>query len=71
MLSLIKVAEEVNQLDVIFGKLAKQYGDEVEHQTSLIGSLIEPVMIIFLGLLVAVILIAMYLPLFQLSSSVG
>jgi len=70
MLSLIKVAEEVNQLDVIFGKLAKQYGDEVEHQTSLLGSLIEPIMIIFLGLLVSVILIAMYLPLFQLSSSV-
>ena len=69
MLSLIKVAEEVNQLDAIFGKLAKQYTDEVEHQTGLIGSLIEPVMIIFLGLLVAVILIAMYLPLFQLSSS--
>lgn len=70
MLSLIKVAEEVNQLDVIFGKLAKQYGDEVEHQTGLIGSLIEPVMIIFLGLLVSVILVAMYLPLFQLSTSV-
>ena len=69
--ALIKVAEEVNQMDLVFGKLAKQYTEEVEHQTSLIGSLIEPVMIIFLGLLVAIILVAMYLPLFQLSTSFG
>jgi len=71
MIALIKVAEEVNQMDIMFSKLAKQYSDEVEHQTSLLGSLIEPIMIIFLGLLVAVILVSMYLPLFQMSSTVG
>jgi type IV pilus assembly protein PilC len=71
MISLVKVAEEVNQLDTIFNQLAEQYSNEVEHQTSLIGSLIEPFMIIFLGLMVAVILISMYLPLFQLSTSFG
>ena len=71
MISLIKVAEEVNQLDTMFARLAKQYSDEVEHQTSILGSLIEPIMIIFLGVLVAVILIAMYLPMFQMSSTVG
>ncbi len=71
MISLIKVAEEVNQLDLMFEKLAKQYSDEVEHQTSILGSLIEPIMIIFLGLLVAIILVAMYLPLFQMSNTVG
>lgn len=71
MISLVKVAEEVNQLDTIFNQLAEQYSNEVEHQTGLIGSLIEPFMIIFLGLMVAVILVSMYLPLFQLSSSFG
>jgi type IV pilus assembly protein PilC len=71
MISLIKVAEEVNQLDTMFSRLSKQYSDEVEHQTSILGSLIEPIMIIFLGVLVAVILVAMYLPLFQMSSKVG
>lgn len=71
MISLIRVAEEVNQLDVIFAKLAKQYSDDVEHQTSILGSLIEPIMIIFLGLLVAIILVAMYLPLFQMGSTVN
>ncbi len=71
MISLIKVAEEVNQLDTMFGKLAKQYSDEVEHQTSILGSLIEPLMIILLGFIVGAILVAMYLPLFQMSSAVG
>lgn len=71
MISLLMVAEEVNQLDAMFGTLAKQYSDEVEHQTGLLGSLIEPVMILFLGALVAVILVAMYLPMFQMSSTVG
>ncbi len=70
MLSLIKVAEEVNQMDLIFEKLAKQYSDDVDHETSMIGSVIEPIMILFLGVFVAVILIAIYLPLFQLSTSV-
>ncbi|MFI5219200.1 MAG: type II secretion system F family protein [Bacteroidia bacterium] len=71
MISLIKVAEEVNKLEMIFEKLSKQFTDEVEHQTSLISSLLEPLIIIFLGVLVAVILVAMYLPLFKLSTSVG
>ncbi len=68
MISLVKVGEEVNQLGDFFGKIARQYSDEIEHQSGLISSVIEPVMIIFLGLLVGVILVAMYLPLFQLSS---
>lgn len=69
MVSLIRVAEEVNQLDLMFDKLSKQYTDEIEHETSVLGSIIEPLMIVFLGLMVAVILIAMYLPMFKLSSA--
>ncbi|MDF2456908.1 MAG: type secretory pathway, component PulF [Cytophagaceae bacterium] len=69
MISLVKVGEEVNQLESFFGKIAKQYTEDVEHQTGLISSMLEPVMIIFLGVIVGVILIAMYLPLFQLSTT--
>ena len=69
LVSLIKVGEEVNQLELFFGKIGKQYSQDVEHQTTLISSMIEPFMIIFLGLIVGVILIAMYLPLFQLSTT--
>jgi type IV pilus assembly protein PilC len=69
MLSLVKVGEEVNQLDVFFEKIGSQYTEEVEHQTALIGSLLEPLMIVFLGFIVGFILVAMYLPLFQLSTT--
>lgn len=71
MISLLKVGEDINQLDVFFEKLANQYSDEVEYKTTLLGNIIEPVLIIFLGLIVGIILISMYLPLFQLSSNFG
>lgn len=69
MISLIRVAEEVNQVDVMFSKLSQQLSDEIEHETSLLGSVIEPFMILFLGVLVSVILVAMYLPMFRLGSA--
>ncbi len=71
MLALIKVGEEVNHLPKFFRKLEKQYSDEVEYQTSNLNTIIEPVLIIFLGLIVGVILIAMYLPLFSMGGSMG
>jgi type IV pilus assembly protein PilC len=69
-ISLIKVGEETNQLDKMFGRIAEQYNEEVEHRISIISSVLEPAMIIFLGLIVGFILIAMYLPLFQLSATI-
>jgi len=69
MSSLIKVGEEVNKLEEMFSRVAQQYSEEVEHQSEILGSLIEPFMIIFLGLVVGTIIIAMYLPMFKLSSS--
>ncbi|WP_026898450.1 type II secretion system F family protein [Daejeonella oryzae] len=69
MAMLIKVGEETNQLDYFFGKLSEQYIEEVEYKTSTISSLMEPLIIIFLGIIVGLILIAMYLPLFKMSNS--
>lgn len=69
MISMIKVGEEVNQLELFFGRLAEQYNNEVEYQTSLLSKLVEPLIIIILGLVVGIILIAMYLPLFKLGQS--
>ncbi len=71
LISLIKVAEETNKNDTIFEKLERQFSDEVDHQNAILGKLIEPVFIIFLGLMVGFILVSMYLPMFQLSTSVG
>lgn len=68
-LALIKVGEESSKLDLMFERLANQYNAEVDQQTAVIGNLIEPILIIVLGVMVAVILIAMYLPLFQMSTN--
>jgi len=70
-LALIRVGEEAGQLGPMFGRLAEQYNEEIEQRTAIIGSLLEPILIVALGLMVAVILVAMYLPLFQLSTSIG
>jgi len=69
MIQLIKVGEETNQLDYFFAKISDQYIEEVEYKTSTLSSMMEPLIIIFLGLIVGVILISMYLPLFQMSNS--
>jgi len=68
-IQMIRIAEEVNRLEYFFEQLAEQYTEEVEYQTNAISGLLEPLIIIFLGLVVGLILIAMYLPMFQMSSS--
>jgi len=69
MIQLVKVGEETNQLDYFFERISEQYIEEVEYKTSTLSNAMEPLIIIFLGLIVGVILIAMYLPLFQMSNS--
>ncbi|MEM7104361.1 MAG: type II secretion system F family protein [Bacteroidota bacterium] len=71
MLALIKVGEESSALDSMFGQLAEQFSSEVEQKTKTIGSLLEPVLIVFLGVFISIVLIAMYMPLFQLGSGFG
>ena len=69
MIQLVKVGEETNQLDYFFGKISEQYIEEVEYKTSTISSMMEPLIIIFLGLIVGIILISMYLPMLNMSNS--
>jgi len=71
MLALIKVGEEVNKLDYFFNQLSLQYNNDLEHQTTLLSTFLEPLIIVLLGVVVAIILIAMYLPMFQMSSQIG
>jgi len=69
MIQLVKVGEETNQLDYFFGVISGQYIEEVEYKTSTLSSVMEPLIILFLGLIVGVILISMYLPMVQMSNS--
>src|SRR5262249_21627626 len=66
--ALIKVSEEVNKPELIFEKLTRQYSEEIEHQQAIVGKMIEPLFIVILGLIIGFILVAMYLPLFQMSN---
>lgn len=68
LVSLIKVSEEVNAPELIFDKLNQQYSEEIEHQQAVIGKVIEPLFLVILGGLVGFILVAMYTPLFKMSS---
>lgn len=68
LVALIKLSEEVNAPEIIFEKLHQQYSAEIEHQQAVVGKLIEPIFIIILGLFVGFILVAMYLPMFEMSS---
>lgn len=70
MVSLIKVGEETNRLDDIFKRLYEQYSEETDHQTALLSNMLEPLLIVLIGGLVAVILVAMYLPMFKLGGTI-
>ncbi|MFW5852366.1 MAG: type II secretion system F family protein [Bacteroidota bacterium] len=70
MIYLVRTGEEVNKLEAIFSQLHSQYSNELEHKTSLMSSVLEPLLIIFVGIIVAIILIAMYLPMFQLGTTI-
>ncbi|WP_369014639.1 type II secretion system F family protein [Flavobacterium anhuiense] len=71
IISLVKVAEETNQTEYVFKQLSEQYNQEVVQQSKVMTTVLEPFIILFVGVLVAVLLVAMYLPMFQLSSAIG
>jgi len=71
IISMVKVAEQINQLDAMFLNLANHYDEEVEHKTKIMGTIIEPLLILFIGGIVGIIMISMYAPMFDLSKVIG
>ncbi len=71
MVSMVEVAEQVNQLDTMFERLTEQYNEEISHQTKMIGVILEPMIIIVIGIIVGVIMISMYAPMFDLSKIIN
>ncbi|MEO0525918.1 MAG: type II secretion system F family protein [Bacteroidota bacterium] len=71
MVSLVKVAEETNQTEFIFERLNQQYNIEVQQRSKLLSTLLEPLIIVLVGVFVGIILVSMYLPMFKLSSVLG
>lgn len=71
IVSLIGIGEDVNKLEAMFLKLSENLEKEVEHKSKQLGTVIEPIIILFLGGIVAFILVAMYLPMFKLGDRIG
>lgn len=67
IVALTGMGERINKLDEIYENLSIQYDAEVEHSTKVMGTIIEPVMIIIIGSIVGFIMIALYSPIFNLS----
>lgn len=64
---LLGVGEEVNKLEEIFIQLGTLYGDELGHKSKVIGTVLEPVLLVFIAILVGFIVVALYMPMFSLS----
>jgi type IV pilus assembly protein PilC len=67
---MVSVGEDSGQLDTMLEKIADFYDAEVDAKVKALTSLIEPIMIMFVGGVVGFIVIAMYLPIFQLYDSI-
>jgi len=63
---MVKIGEETGELEKMLGKIADFYEDEVDAAVQSLTSIIEPLMMIAVGMMVGVIIISMYLPMFKL-----
>jgi type IV pilus assembly protein PilC len=70
VISMIAVGEQTGGLDEMLSKIADFYDEEVDAAVSGLLSLLEPVMIVFLGVVVGGMVVAMYLPIFDMINAV-
>lgn len=71
MVMLTAVGENSAQLPDTFGHLADQYQQQLDHMLANLSSLLEPLLMVIMGGLVGGLVIAMYLPIFQMGSTLG
>jgi type IV pilus assembly protein PilC len=63
---MVKIGEETGELEKMLGKVADFYEDEVDAAITALTSIIEPLMMIGVGIMVGIIIISMYLPMFKM-----
>jgi len=71
VISMVDVGEQTGALPEMLMKIADNYDDEVDNAVSAMTSLLEPIMIVFLAVVVGSIVIALFLPLITLIENVG
>jgi len=68
--SMIAVGEETGELDAMLAKIADFYDTEVETGVEALTSLLEPIMMVFLGGMVGAVIVVMYLPMFKIFDAI-
>jgi type IV pilus assembly protein PilC len=68
VLQMTQIGEESGSLDNMLGKIADFYEREVDDAVTALSSLLEPIIIVFLGVVVGGLVVAMYLPIFKLGA---
>lgn len=71
MLQLIETGEETGRIDELMSKIAKMYDDEVAIKIKGFSSLIEPLLIVIMGVVIGGIIVAIYLPIFTMGQHFG
>ncbi|WP_239374707.1 type II secretion system F family protein [Snodgrassella gandavensis] len=71
VIQMTSIGEESGSLDSMLNKAAEFYEDDVDIAVSQLSSLMEPIIMVVLGLIIGVILIAMYLPMFNMGNAIG
>ena len=69
VVQMIEVGENAGALDVMLNKIADFYDDEVNHAVEALTSLLEPLLMVVLGALIGLMLVAMYLPIFEMAGT--
>lgn len=71
VIQMAAIGEEAGALDAMLFKVAEYYEQEVNNAVDALASLIEPLIMVFLGVIVGGMVVGMYLPIFKLASTVG
>ena len=71
VVSMISVGEATGALDNMLNKIADFYDDEVDSAVAALTSMLEPMLMIFLGITVGFVIVAMYMPIFQMGAAAG
>ena len=71
VIQMISVGESTGALDSMLSKIADFYEEEVDVAVGNLTSLLEPFLMVFLGVVIGGVVISMYLPIFQMASAVG
>ncbi len=71
VVQMVAVGEQTGALETMLNKIADFYEDEVDEATANLLALLEPIMILFLGIVIGGIVISMYMPMFSLISKIG